>query len=166
MANTSSLPPTLQPEPPPAWSSKTSDEWVGFDAIDDSSCGSDVGDIGISDIGFDYSHYHEGTERVFEVPTDTESFEALASLRKRHHTLVRFVGAPAVGDAIRVAEVVGKGPTGRACFARVTYVEVVSQETVVLSLDIRMSTDRLNPSPTSSTPRMFAVRDDDKPSKE
>lgn len=97
---------------------------------------------------------------MFEVSTDHESFEALVSTRKRHHVLIRFIGVPSAGDAIRVAEVVGRNPTGRACFARVTYVEVVSQEIVVLSLDIRMSTDRLNPSTTSSTQRMFAVKDD------
>lgn len=81
---------------------------------------------------------------MFEVAADGSSFEAVLLGQKRHVTLVRVVGHHAAGDAIRVVEVDAQGhKTGRACFARVTFVERVSSEVAVLSIDVRMSTDHL-----------------------
>ncbi len=82
--------------------------------------------------------------RVLEVTTTPQDFAALTSGKKRHHTLIRFVGAPEVGDPIRIAESTEGGTqSGRACYARVLHVERVSAEIVVLSVEVRMSTDRM-----------------------
>lgn len=63
--------------------------------------------------------------------------------------LTRTIGCPEAGEAVRVAEVAeGHERTGRACFARVTWVETFDAgppigPVYVLSLDVRMSTDRM-----------------------
>lgn len=80
---------------------------------------------------------------MFEVTTTPEDFAAVSAGRKRHHVLKRFVGTPEAGDPIRIAEVMGGAQTGRACYARVLHVEQVSSEIVVLSIEVRMSTDRM-----------------------
>lgn len=86
---------------------------------------------------------HEEGRRVFEVSVSTADFSAIAAGQKRHHTLVRFVGVPDVGDPIRIAEKVEGVLSGRALFARVTFVEPLDIQTTVLSIEVRMSTDRM-----------------------
>jgi hypothetical protein len=80
---------------------------------------------------------------MFEVAVDREPFDAILLSRKRHVTLIRHVGAPEVADAIRIVEAVGGHKTGRACFARVLHVEIATADVTVLSIEVRMSTDRL-----------------------
>lgn len=83
---------------------------------------------------------------MFELVTLPDAFNATLEGRRRHHVLTRTVGAPRAGDAVRIAEVCDGNYTGRAAFARVTFVETLSGGSLgpihVLSLDVRMSTDR------------------------
>lgn len=83
---------------------------------------------------------------MLELTTIPEHYKATLEGRRKHHVLLRTVGAPVAGDIARVAEVLDGHYTGKACFARVTYVETLGGPLGpmhVLSLDVRMSVERM-----------------------
>lgn len=85
---------------------------------------------------------------MLELTTIPELYRATFEGRRRHHVLMRtVVGAPSIGDTARVAEVLDGHYTGKACFARITWVDTLTGGPLgpmhVLSLDVRMSVERM-----------------------
>lgn len=84
---------------------------------------------------------------MLELTTIPELYQATVEGRRRHHVLMRTVCAPAIGDTARVAEVLDGHYTGKACFARITWVDTITGGALgpmhVLSLDVRMSVERM-----------------------
>lgn len=84
---------------------------------------------------------------MIELTTIPEHFGATVAGRRRSHVLIRTIGAPVPGDAVRIAEVLDGHYTGRVAFARVTYVETFTTGPLgpmhIVSLDVRMSSDRM-----------------------
>lgn len=83
---------------------------------------------------------------MIDLAIASEHYLATLDGRRRAHPLSRTVGAPELGDPVRLREVRDGFATGRAAWARVTYVETLGEgitAVYVLSLDVRMSTDRM-----------------------
>lgn len=83
---------------------------------------------------------------MLELVADSSAFAATRDGRRKHHVLTGVVGAPEVNDPARVIELRNGEPTGAMAFARITFVETIESArgpAHVLSLDVRMSTDRM-----------------------